>query len=158
MVRFLGEGLPQGDPGSASTMMPLQSALSRVDVTVKMPEEYVPNPPAGTDDNRCFVLDWPIDEAKYITGMFLRPGVRREVHHVIVAAIKPAAVEQVTKLDLDDPLAGFDCNGGLGNVRDVVVLGGSTQGGDFPRGLGNLVAKGSKLLLNIHYSTLGVGE
>lgn len=156
LMRFLTEGLPEGDPSMATPIPNEQALLSRVDVTVTMPEEYVPNPPAGTDDNRCFLLDWPLEHEAFITGMAPRPGIRREVHHVIIAAVKPSAVEAVQKLEDADPLPGFDCNGGLGDLRDVVVLGGSTQGGDFPRGLGTAVAKGSKLVLNIHYSTLGL--
>jgi len=155
LVRFLSEGMPLGDPATQQPAQ-TQTPLSRVDVTVTMPEEYVANPPAGTDDNRCFLLDWPMDGTTFITGMYIRPGIRRQVHHVIMAAVKPEAVDEITKLENADPLAGFDCNGGFGNLRDIVVLGGSVQGGDFPRGLGTQVVKGSKLVLNIHYSTLGI--
>ena len=81
-----------------------------------------------------------IDEEKYITGMFPRPDVRREVHHVIIAAVKPEAIANVQKLEDADPLPGFDCNGSLGDLKGVQVLGGSVQGGDFPRGLGTKVA------------------
>ena len=156
LLRFLSEGLPRGDAAMATPLPPEQGLLSRVDVTVTMPEEYVPNPPEGTDDNRCFLLDWPMEEEAFITGMAPRPGTRREVHHVLIAAVMPSAVAAVQKLQDADALPGFDCNGGFGDLRDVVVLGGSTQGGDFPRGLGTQVQKGSKLVLNIHYSTLGL--
>jgi hypothetical protein len=156
LLRFLSEGLPKGDPASAQPLPEQLSLLSRVDVSVTMPAEYVPSPPAGTDDNRCFLLDWPLEGATFITGMAVRPGVRREVHHVVVAAVKPEAVPLIEELEAQDAQAGFDCNGGFGDLRDVVIIGGSVQGGDIPRGLGTAVTKGSKLVLNIHYSTLGV--
>jgi hypothetical protein len=153
LLRFLDEGMPRGTPGPTDAPPP-QTLLSRVDVSVTMPEAYVPDPQQGTDDNRCFVLDWPLTEATYITGLAPRPGVRGQVHHVLIAVAHGESLAEAMERDAADPLAGYDCNGGLGNLREVVVLGGSVQGGDLPRDLGSRIEPGGKLLLNIHYSTL----
>jgi hypothetical protein len=155
LLRFLDEGAPEGAPTDAGTP-PVLSLLSRVDLSLTMPEEYVPNPKAGTDDNRCFVFDWPLSETRFITGMAPRPGMRREVHHVIVAVLHGETLDEAVRLDAADPLPGFDCGGGIGNLRDITVLGGSQQGGDLPRGLGVKVEPGGKLVINVHYSTLSV--
>lgn len=155
LLRFLDEGAPRGDPDAGTvTVAPPLRLLSRVDLTLTMPEPYVPAPKSGTDDNRCFILDWPLTEATYITGLAPRPGVRSEVHHVILAVLEGDALKEAQERDAADPLAGFDCGGGLGDLRDIVVLGGSVQGGDLPRDLGARVEPGGKLVLNIHYSTL----
>jgi hypothetical protein len=154
VVRFVEGGAPLGDPEQAAPLPEVREPLSRVDVRLEMPQAYVPRPPRGsTDDNRCFVLEWPLAEPVYITGLNPRPGNRALVHHLIVAALDEDSAEQALKLQDEDDLPGFDCNGGLGEFRGAQPLGGSLIGGDFPRGLGTRVEPGAKLLLNIHYST-----
>jgi hypothetical protein len=126
-----------------------------VDVELEMPREYVPDPdPGETDDVRCFVLDWPVDETMYVTGFEPVPGNRSVVHHLIVAAIEPDDLDYLPEEEGDGP-AGFDCEGGFGRIPlgELVVLGGSLLGSDFPDGLGRRVRRGSKIILNVHYST-----
>jgi len=144
----------EGDLADAPTPRTPLGGLSRVDVLAELPEAYTPKPPAGTtDDLRCFVLDWPLDRTAYVTGLDPRPGNRELVHHLVVGVVGPEQAGVVEALDANDPGLGFDCSGGFGDIDDVRVLGGSLLGGDFPRDLGARVEPGSKLLLNIHYST-----
>lgn len=153
---WVDQGAPGGDPAEAPPDRPPIGGLSRVDVTVGMNEPYTPKPREGTtDDTRCFVADWPLDEAVYVTGLSPVPGARDVVHHLIVAAVGPDSVDEVTARDGADGRPGFDCGGGFGDLdwRDVHVLGGSLLGGDFPRGIGARVEPGSKIVINIHYST-----
>jgi hypothetical protein len=156
VTQFVDNGMREGDPAKAPPKMPTKPPLSRIDVTVKMPANYVPKPPEpdSTDDNRCFALDWPRTETAFITGLSPRPGNRKIVHHLIVAALNGATATEAKNLDAADPLPGFDCNGGLGRFQGVPI-GGSLIGGDLPRGLGTEVAGGSIILLNVHYSTAG---
>ena len=153
---WVDQGAPGGDPAEAPPERPPIGGLSRVDVTVGMREAYTPSPREGTtDDTRCFVADWPYEEAKYVTGLSPVPGARDVVHHLIVAAVGPSSVAEVEARDGADGRPGFDCSGGFGDLdwRDVRPLGGSLLGGDFPRGIGARVEPGSKILINIHYST-----
>lgn len=153
---WVDQGGPGGDPAEAPPTRPPVGGLSRVDVSVGMSEPYTPEPrPGTTDDLRCFVADWPYEERVYVTGLSPAPGTREVVHHMIVAAIGPGSVDEVLARDGADGRPGFDCGGSFGDLdwRDVRVLGGSLLGGDFPRGIGTPVEPGSKILINIHYST-----
>ncbi len=154
LTRFLDRGLPEGDPARAPPVEAPMGLLSRTDVNLAMPGGYTPAPPDAdsTDDNRCFALEWPRAESGFITGMSPRPGNRRLVHHLVVAALEGDAAKEAQALDAADPLPGFDCNGGLGRFQGAIPLGGSMVGGDLPRGLGSAVKAGSVILLNIHYS------
>ena len=157
LLGWVKQGAVPGDPGEEPPARPQVGGLSRVDLELGMAEPYQPAPPAGsTDDQRCFVLDWPIDKKVFVTGFEPVPGAREVVHHLIAAAVGPDSVEELEARDADDPLPGFDCSGDLGDIdwRDVKALGGSLVGGDRPRGLGTEVEPGSKIALQIHYSTV----
>ncbi len=154
LVRFVEGGAPLGAPDRAAPLPPPRQPLSRVDVTLRMPEAYTPRPPRGsTDDNRCFVLDWPLTQTAYITGLDPQPGNRAVVHHLIVATLDEASAKLALKKEAEDDLPGFDCGGGFGEFTGLRPVGGSLLGGDMPRGLGTRVEAGSKILLNVHYST-----
>lgn len=156
LVSWVDQDAPLGDPAAEPPQRPVIGGLSRVDLTLEMPYSYTPSPPPGsTDDVRCFVVDWPISDTKYVTGLNPVPGARSVVHHLIVGAVTGKAAEEVTARDGKDGRPGFDCKGGFGDIdiTEVNVLGGSLLGGDFPRGLGKKVEAGAKILFNIHYST-----
>lgn len=151
----------EGIKGTPGRILPPAGGLSRVDVTLKMDEPYRIRPKPGRfDDFRCFILDWPIGGQVFITGLNPVPGNRRVVHHLIVAALSGDAVRQATALDEKDPRPGYDCQSGLGelSLKDLTVFGGSLIGSDFPDNLGRPVNAGSKILLNVHYTTETVGE
>jgi hypothetical protein len=152
---WAAQGGAEGNPADAVTGTPIFIGLSRVDLTLEMPEPYTPAPRAGgTDDVRCFVLDWPLDEPRYVTGLNPLPGTRSVVHHLVVAVLEGDEVASAERADRADPGPGFDCSGGLGGLRQVRPIGGSLIGGDFPADLGQRIDPGSKILLNIHYTTL----
>lgn len=151
-------GAPEGTPVDPPTpeVTPI-GGLSRIDVTLAMPAEYTPVPRhGGTDDMRCFLLDWPYEGEVFVTGLNPRPGNRNLVHHLVVGAIEGAAIEKYAARQGVDGQPGFDCAGGL-DVREIEILGGGLLGGDFPEGVGKKVKAGSKILLNVHYSLAGAG-
>lgn len=160
ITRFIDQGLPEGDPSRAPPEEPTTGVLSRVDVSLAMPGEYTPQPPEpeATDDNRCFALEWPRADDGFITGLSVRPGNRKLVHHVVVAALEGEDAEDAKARDLADPLPGFDCNGGLGRFQKANPIGGAVVGNDLPRGLGSGVKQGSVILLNIHYSVARISS
>lgn len=155
--RWVAAGAPEGDPAAAPRMtLPPAGGLSRVDVRVTMPEPYEVRPkPGRSDDFRCFLLDWPIDEPVFVTGIDPVPGNRGVVHHLIVAALTGGAIDAAREADAEDDRPGYDCEGGLGDIPldEVTMLGGSLLGSDFPDGLGRRVEPGSKILLNVHYTS-----
>ncbi len=136
------------------------ATLTREDVTIEMPLDYtmVKSP----DEYRCFLLDWPEDEHKYITGFGAKPGNPNVVHHIIAYLVPPAQVETFEKYDTDDDGPGYECFGGptgMGGMQSLGVrfLGGWAPGGvggDTPPGTGMPIAPGSKIALQLHYNTL----
>jgi hypothetical protein len=157
LTGWIDQGAAAGDPADEPPAPPPIGGLSRVDLVVEMAEPYTPQPPPGsTDDLRCFVADWPLDEPVFVTGLNPIPGARDVVHHLTIAVVAPGSVEEVMGRDGADGRPGFECTGGAASIdlRDVTVLGGSLLGGDFPRGLGTRVEPGSKVVFDMHYSTV----
>lgn len=153
LERWLERGAPEGDPSEAPPP-PSPGGLSRVDLELTMPEAYTPSPTIGErDDHRCFLIDWPLDEEVFVTGLELVPGRRELVHHAIVYAIPDNQVSIYESLDDASEGPGWSCPGGIIQSADAVV-GGWVPGqpvADFPVGLGRRVRAGGRVLLDIHY-------
>src|SRR5207245_8337364 len=129
---------------------PPAGGLSRVDRELTLAAPYAPV--QAPDEYRCFLLDWPETERRYVTGFVARPGNATIVHHVLVFVAPPGRVAQFQALDDADPAPGYKCFGGPGGVAPG--LGGwvpGSRGGDFPAGTGVPVDPGSKIILQIHY-------
>jgi mono/diheme cytochrome c family protein len=152
-------GAPEGDPADAPAALPSSAPrLSRIDRELEMPAEF--SPTLSPDQNRCFSIDWPETETRYVTGFGVKPGNGAIVHHVIAFLATPDQVATFQALDAADPGPGWDCFGGpTGNVdaaMRAVWLGSwvpGSVGGDFPAGTGIEIAPGSKIVLQVHYNT-----
>ncbi|MEZ4450127.1 MAG: hypothetical protein R3B09_11675 [Nannocystaceae bacterium] len=149
---WVADGAPEGDPADAPGDPPPPSGLSRVDLEVTMPAAYTPSEADG-DEVRCFVLDWPLDARRYITGLEVRPGDPTIAHHAIVYAVGATKAAFYQSLEDADDAPGWACPGGLFEGGDTVVGGWvpGTLGHDFPEGVGRGVEPGSKLILSVHY-------
>jgi len=152
------QGAAAGDPSDEGAPLASDtSALSRVDSTIQMPVSYTPV--THPDEYRCFLIDWPETEAKYITGFRARPGDPQIVHHVIGYIATPAQL--ATYEALDEGGKGWSCFGGPGGPESTSIAwvgawapGGA--GGDFPTDTGIKILPGSKIILQVHYNTLTV--
>ncbi len=60
----------------------------RVDAQVQMAAPYAPDLSLGNDDYRCFVLDPKLDFDTAVTGVDVRPGNAKMVHHVILYSVE----------------------------------------------------------------------
>jgi hypothetical protein len=158
VLNWVLAGAPEGDPsqapeGDLPTNVP---GLSRVDLTLGMTEPWTPR--ESPDDYRCFLIDWPYETPKFVTGFRADPGNRTLVHHVIAFMADPELVDKFEGMDAADPEAGYTCFGGPGDLnRGVHWMGSWAPGGmgyDLPEGTGIAVAPGSKLIVQVHYSTL----
>jgi hypothetical protein len=153
-VRFLDTGAAIGDAREEPPRGSIVGGLSRVDVTVSMPLAYTPAPGEGkTDENRCFLLQWPLDRPMFITGLSPVPGERSIVHHLVVGILDGDSLVEAHELDGAEGRPGFDCMRVRNGIRDFTVLGGGLGGGDYPGGLGRKIEANSTLILNVHYST-----
>lgn len=159
IAAWVDGGAAAGDPADEGPPLepPKTDALPRVDLTLQMPVEYTPQ--AAPDDYRCFMIDWPEESARYVTGFQVRPGEERIVHHVIAFIAAPEQIEEIEALDAADPGPGYTCFGGPG-LRPR-WLGGWVPGAgslNFPAGTGTRIEPGSRLILQVHYNTLSAGK
>jgi len=131
--------------------------LGTPDLVLKAEGGYVVGP-KGRDEYRCYVLQNPFDEDKWVTAVEFKPGNLRAVHHIIGYLDRSGASE---KKDAQDPLPGYKSNGsGPG-----IVPSGSLSGwapGNMPRmlpaGTARRWRKGERIILETHYHRTGRPE
>ena len=151
--KWIDQGMQRGTPGTS--MQPLDVPMQpqfRVDRTLALPTPYTVE--QSPDDYRCFVLDWPETEDKYVTGFRAVPGNPKVVHHVIAYLAAPERLADVMAEDAADPGDGYRCFGGPGGgVREWIgawAPGG--LGSMYPPDTGLLIPRGSKVVLQVHYN------
>ena len=148
------EGTPTGAPHGHEQQ---EAGLSRVDMTMPMPIVYTPR--TSPDDYRCFVIDWPATQHQYVVGFRAKPGNPKVVHHVIAYLAGPDTAAEFSKLDADEPGPGYTCFGGASASGNGTGWLGAWApgaiGGMYPAETGILVKPGSKVILQVHYNTLG---
>lgn len=149
------EGSHEGDASAyvKPTHTNLNVGLSRVDLTLKMAEAYIPQ--KQPDDYRCFVVPWPEKEKKYVSGFQIKAGNPALVHHVIAYVGAPSTKAKFEAKDSADPGPGYTCFGGPGG--DAGWLGAwapGTPGRDYPEGTGIEVQPGSVIIIQMHYNSL----
>jgi hypothetical protein len=141
---------------------PLRPGESRMRLT--MPEPYTPSAPTGvgTDDYRCFLLDPHLTKDTYLTGTHVLPGNPDVVHHVILFRVPPGQVADAQQIDAEEDGEGWTCFGGTGlddfnQVDDAPWLGAWAPGGTesvMQRGYGVELAKGTQIVMQVHYNLL----
>ena len=157
LVRWIEQGAPEGDPDDeAEAPPPAPRELSRVDQSLTIPE-YTPL--MDPDDYRCFPLEWPYQETKYVTGLSVEPHQTENVHHAIVYHVQPENADATRQRDAEDPGPGYSCFGGSGTLAAWLT---SYEPGGYgqavPGDLGFEIRPGSLMLLQIHYNTLNGGR
>jgi hypothetical protein len=152
--QWVDAGAPEGDPNAKPVEVEGNGAgLSRVDVELAIPQPYTPV--TSPDEYRCFLVDWPSDSTKYVTGFGVKPGEASIVHHVIAYLATPDQVADFQAMDAADAGEGWTCFGGPGGTRSQ-WLGGwapGSMGSDSPPGTGVEVPQGSKVVIQMHYNT-----
>ena len=149
--------LPQGKK------LPLRAGEKRM--TLTMPEAYTPSPPtdSGTDDYRCFLLDPHLKKDVWLTGSNVLPGNPSVVHHVILFKIPADKVGEAEAKDASEDGQGWTCFGGTGlagdfaNIDDASWLAAWAPGGDETKvrdGYGARLARGSQVVMQVHYNLL----
>jgi hypothetical protein len=157
LVRWFEAGAPEGDPaGAPPSVPPPPPRLSRVDVTLRMAAPYTPVPNEDTSELRCFLIEgWPFAEQKYVTGVDVRPGNPRIVHHVIVQTVGLGEVPELRARDGRDGRPGFDCRDLRGEIHVNGSVGGWTPGQipfESPDArIGVLFPARSQIMLQVHY-------
>lgn len=154
IVSWVNQGAAAGNPSEAPPpVIAEKRGLPRVDVTLPLSAPFTPAPKADT--YRCFMIDWPYAQTKFITGLSIEPGNKELVHHSILYLVAPNEVAGMRERDAKDVEPGFECATGAGLASQWLTSyepGG--YGEENPSGLGFEVAPSSVLVLQMHYNTL----
>ena len=131
-----------------------------------MPEAYTPSAPngVGTDDYRCFILDPKLEQDAFLTGTNILPGNPEVVHHVIMFQLPPDARSYAEQADAAEPGLGWTCFGNMGfgggpgeQLDNAQWLGAWAPGGKeavAAPGYGTRLAKGTQVVMQVHYNLL----
>ena len=151
-------GAPQGNPRDLPSApdFPTGWQLGQPDLVVRMKEPFDVTA-AGRDVFRCFVIPLGINEDRTVAAVEFHPGNPRIVHHALFYLDNTG---QGRKLDAKDPGLGYPSFGGIGFIPSGSI-GGWAPGAiprRWPEGMGNLLRKGSDLVLQVHYHPSGKPE
>jgi mono/diheme cytochrome c family protein len=151
-------GAPEGDARDKPTppVFPEGWAGGQPDKILTVGEKFAVSPD-GPDQYRCFVLPMDIDNDVYVSTMEFRPGNRRVVHHALVFLDSSGAAR---KLAADSHDGGYPCFGGVG-FPPSGMIGGWAPGATPPpaiAGMAHAIAKGTDVVLQIHYHPSGKPE
>ena len=111
----------------------------------------------GADEYRCFVIPTKFAEDRYVTGVELKPGSRKVVHHILVYVDTSG---EARKKDGRDGKPGYSSFGGPG-IDAAGTLGGWAPGlqpMSMPTGAGMWLPKGADIVLQVHYHKNGKPE
>ncbi len=150
-------GAPEGDPAEIPPLVENNSGwqLGEPDLVLTMGDEYLV-PADGPDVFRYFVIPIDIPENQIVVGVEFRPGNPRVVHHAILYL---DSTGEARRRDALDPEPGYE--GGLVPGFAAGTLGFWAPGYTprrLPRGIGQKLAQGSDLALQLHYHPSGKAE
>lgn len=149
MAAWSDAGAPEGNPSEAPpTPDAGLTELPEVDATLAMALPYAPS--AGvTEEYRCFLLDPALSATKQVTGYNVVPGVRAQVHHVLLQMVDRAAARQAEE---QDSAPGWACLDGT-PLASAGALGAWTPGTGaviYPAGGIRLLPE-QVLAMQVHY-------
>lgn len=167
LAHEVSAGQESGVAGPTSRPTPSAAPLREGErfIDLRLPVSYTPQTQtSGTDDYRCFVLDPGLTTDALVAGIDITPDNVAMVHHVIVYKVLPDQVEVAQALQAAQPDPGYSCFGGSGlevaagtNLDQASWIGAWAPGGGervLPEDVGIPLPAGSRLIVQMHYSTL----
>jgi hypothetical protein len=155
ITAWVNLGALEGDPLlEGSPLEPSTVDLPRIDATIEMPEPYEPQVAGGSDELRCFLLDWPFTDEKFITGFTVRPGNRTAVHHVALLTLNQEDALEAERSDAADERLGFDCDTFSLEPHPSNSIGTWSPGYRsviYPDNIGLRAPANSMVLMQVHY-------
>ncbi|WP_353950607.1 hypothetical protein V6K52_13320 [Knoellia sp. S7-12] len=136
---------------------------------VSMAAKYTPKAPfgTGTDDYRCFLADPKFVQDMIVSGVKIEPDNPASVHHVILYKVDPENVAAAEAMDAKDAEQGWTCFGGSGvdagpaaQLNNAEWVGAWAPGGGervMADDIGIPLAKGSRIVIQMHYNLLAGG-
>jgi hypothetical protein len=159
-IAMLGDwaasGAPEGDPAEKPTPPVFAEGwqAGQPEKVFTLPEQFSLAADGG-DQYRCFVVPMNLDHDVYVRSFEFRPDNRKVVHHAIVFSDPTGAARRLVRNGNSYP-----CFGGPG-FGPTGLVGGWAPGGSpsvFAKGMELTVAKGTDLVLQIHYHPSGKAE
>ncbi len=152
------QGAPEGDPSAVPPAPKFKSGwkMGQPDFVGKPSESYTVAA-EGDDEYRCFVLPTNFDTGRFVTGVDVRPGNHKIVHHVILYVDTNGVAK---KLEGKDGKPGYASFGGPG-FAPTGALGGWVPGldpQDAAKGTGIWLPKGADIVMQVHYHRDGKAE
>ncbi|HNN96951.1 MAG TPA: hypothetical protein PKI03_31995 [Pseudomonadota bacterium] len=145
------DNAPEGNPADAPAPPPNNTpTLTGATTDLDIGGDYTP---VTTDDYRCFVMDPKLAADTDLVAYDFVPGVRAEVHHVLVYS---GSLAEMQGKDQAGPGVGYTCYGGPAITSPQLVAAWVPGSGAtiFPTGTGIPLKAGAGLVMQIHYNTL----
>lgn len=161
-IRMIGEwaggGAPEGDPEEKPAPPRFASGwqAGQPDTVLAMSRQFA-IPADGHDVFQCFVIPLNFATDRYVKTVEFRPGNPRVVHHALFFLDTSG---EARRLDAQTSEPGYPCFGGP-HIAVSAGLGGWAPGAmpsALPDGVAHTVAKGSDLVVQIHYHPSGKPE
>ena len=154
--RWLKAGMPRGDLSKLPALPQFADGwqLGKPDLILEMPA-------AGPDIYRNFVLPTGLSDDKWIRAVEFRPSARKVVHHALFSYIRGGAVNAVANADGQPGFRGGMPVALIPGFAPAGELGGWAVGTTprfLPEGLARPIAKGSDLILQLHFHPTGKPE
>ena len=155
---WVAQGMPEGNPHDLPALPKFTPGwqLGEPDVVLAPSAEYHVDA-EGDDIYRCFVLKTDYPQDRYLSGMEIRPGNRKVVHHVMGYV---DARHDARRLDGTDGQPGYSAFGGIGFAPAGTLegWGPGIQPRILPDGVGMFLPAGSAIVIQVHYHKTGKPE
>jgi peroxiredoxin len=155
LARWSETGAPLGDRAKIPAPPAFKEGwvFGEPDLVLTGPEYDVPA--SGPDEYRCFVLPTDLPEDRWVSAVEVRPSNMRVVHHIIAYVDTTGLAE---KLDAGDPKPGYQSQGTGPGFLPSGEMSGWAPGVtpyQLPEGVGRLLRKGARIVLEVHYHKSG---
>ena len=154
---WAANGAPEGDPAEKPAPPTFTEGwqAGKPDRVFTLADKFS-LPADGPDHYQCFVVPMNLDHDVYVKSFEFRPGNRRIVHHAIVFTDPNGNARKL----LRSGNSSYPCFGGPGFGPTGIVAGWAPGGSPAvaPPGMDVAIARGTDLVLQIHYHPSGKAE
>lgn len=158
--RWAQAGAPEGAPIPGQEPPRFESGwtLGEPDLVVRLPQPYL-LPAGGRDVFRNFSVPVPLDRARFVRGIDLRPTCRPVVHHAVLLVDPNRTARRREALDPEPGFEGMDTLGAAQSPEGHLI--GWTPGKVakfLPEGTSFRLDRGTDLVLQLHLRPSGKEE
>lgn len=158
--RWAGAGAPEGEPVPGQEPPAFDSGwtLGEPDLVVRLPRAYT-LPAGGRDVFRNFSVPVPLDRARFVRGIDLRPTNRPVVHHAVLLVDPNQSSRRREELDPEPGFEGMETLGAAQSPEGHFI--GWTPGRVakfLPEGTSFRLDRGTDLVLQLHLRPSGKEE